>query len=98
MKFDWTLKCETSFWKLKEMLTSAPVLKIVNPNENFMLCTNTYQQGIGGMLTQNGHVICYEFRMLKEHEKNYAAHDLELATIVHALKIQRYYLTGINLN
>ena len=34
MKFDWTFKCETSFQNLKEMLTSAPVLKIVNPNEN----------------------------------------------------------------
>ena len=43
---------------------------------------------------QEGNVICYEFRKLKEHEKNYATHDLELATIVHALKMWRNYLLG----
>jgi hypothetical protein len=30
----------------------------------------------------------------KEHEENYPTHDLELATVVHALKIWRYYLIG----
>ena len=43
---------------------------------------------------QDNHVICYESRNLKEHEKNYATHDLELATIVHALNIWRHYLMG----
>ena len=31
---------------------------------------------------------------LKEHEKNYATHDLELVAIVHALKKWRNYLMG----
>jgi hypothetical protein len=31
---------------------------------------------------------------LKEHERNYGTHDLELATIVHALKKWRHYLMG----
>ena len=31
---------------------------------------------------------------LKEHERNYATHDLELASIVHALKMWRHYLMG----
>ena len=52
------------------------------------------KQGIGGVLTQNGQVICYESRKLKEHKQNCATHDLELATIVHALKIWRHYLMG----
>ena len=54
INFHWTFKCETSFQKLKEMLTSAPVLKIVKPDENFMVCIDACQQGIGGVLTQNG--------------------------------------------
>jgi hypothetical protein len=41
---------------------------------------------------QNGIVICYESRKLKEHERNYATHDLELATIVPALRKWRHYL------
>ena len=31
---------------------------------------------------------------LKDHEKNYSTHDLELAAIVHALKMWRHYLMG----
>jgi hypothetical protein len=39
-------------------------------------------------------VVCYESKKLKDHEKNYATHDLELAAIVHALKKWRHYLMG----
>jgi hypothetical protein len=31
---------------------------------------------------------------LGKHEQNYPTHDLELATVVHALKIWRYYIMG----
>ena len=44
---------------------------------------------------QNNHVICYESRYLKEHEKKYATHDLDLESIVHALKMWRHYLMCI---
>ena len=43
---------------------------------------------------QEGFMVCYESRKLKEHEKNYATHDLELASIVHDLKMWRHYLMG----
>jgi hypothetical protein len=38
--------------------------------------------------------ICYESRKLKEHERHYATHDLELVAIVHALNMWRRYLMG----
>ena len=43
---------------------------------------------------QDGKVIAYASRQLKSHEQNYPTHDLELAAVVHALKIWRYYLIG----
>ena len=43
---------------------------------------------------QEGKVVAYASRQLKPHEKNYPTHDLELATIVFALKIWRHYLYG----
>ena len=43
---------------------------------------------------QNGKVIAYASRQLRSHELNYPTHDLELAAIVHALKIWRHYLYG----
>jgi hypothetical protein len=70
------------------------VLKIVDPNEIFMVCTDTCKEGLGGFLTQNGHFIGYESRKLKEHERNYATHNLELVAIVHALRMWNHYLLG----
>jgi hypothetical protein len=72
---------------LKEILTSAPILKIVYRDEDFVLCTNSCEEGLGGVVTQKDHVVCHESRKLKEHERNYATHKLNLATIVHALKM-----------
>jgi hypothetical protein len=93
-KFEWTLKCENNFNLLKELLTSAPVLKIDDPNESFVVCIDACKEGLEGVLTQNGHVIGYESRKLKEHERNYATHDLELVAIVHTLRMWRNSLMG----
>jgi hypothetical protein len=81
---------------LKQLLTNAPILRIVDPNEDFIVCTDACKEGIGGFLRQNGYVVCYESRKLKDHEIHYATHDLELASIVHALKKWRHYLMGNN--
>jgi hypothetical protein len=43
---------------------------------------------------QNGRVIAYASHRLKDHEQRYPTHDLELAAVVHALKIWRHYLIG----
>ena len=41
---------------------------------------------------QDDRVVAYASRQLKKHEENYPTHDLELAEVVHALKIWRHYL------
>jgi hypothetical protein len=94
VNFQWTLDCEKSFQHLKQLLTSAPILRITEPNEDFIICTDACKEGLGGVLSQNGFVICYESIKLKEHERHYATHDLELATIVHALRKWTHYLMG----
>jgi hypothetical protein len=88
-RFGWTLDCEMSFQHLKILLSSASILRIADPYEDVMVCTNACK-GLGGVLSQNEHVICYESRKLKEHQRLYANHDLELEAIVHALKILRH--------
>jgi hypothetical protein len=79
---------------LKQLLSNAPILRIADPNLDFVVCAYACKEGLGGFLSQNGFVICYESRKLKEHENNYATHDLELAAIVHALRKWRHYLIG----
>ena len=43
---------------------------------------------------QDGKVIAYASRQLKPHEKKYPVYDLELATVILALKLWRHYLFG----
>ena len=80
MKFEWNPKCEDSFEILKELLTSALVLNIAYPKGNFVVSMNACKKGIGGVLMHDGHVINYESRKLKEHENNYATHDLDIGS------------------
>ena len=59
-----------------------------------MVCTDACGQGIGGVLMQDSHMVCYESIKMNDHEKNDDTYDLELAAIVHALKMWRHYLMG----
>ena len=79
---------------VKKLLTSAPVLNIAYPKKDFVVCMDACIEGLGGALMQEGFFICYNSRRLKEHENNYGSHDLELLSIVHALKMWRHYLLG----
>jgi hypothetical protein len=58
------------------------------------VCTDACKEGLGGVLTQNGHAIFYESRKLKEHGINYGTQELEISTIVHMLKMWRHYIVG----
>jgi hypothetical protein len=93
-KFMWTLKCEESFQIIKKKLTTALVLTLPDIHRNFIIFCDASRQGLGCVLMQNEEVIAYASRLLKPHEQNYPTHDLELASIVHALKIWRHYLIG----
>ena len=50
IKFEWTSKCEESFQRLKNLLTSAPVLKVADLEKDFVVCTDACGQGIVGVL------------------------------------------------
>ena len=45
------------------------------------------KDGLGCVLIQSEKVVAYGSRQLKNHERSYPTHDMELATIVFALKI-----------
>ena len=66
-------------------MTSAPILVVPNPIGDFMVCIDASLEGVGAMLMQDGRLIAYDSKKLKEHELNYPTHDLELAAMMHAL-------------
>ncbi|WVZ81516.1 hypothetical protein U9M48_028883 [Paspalum notatum var. saurae] len=92
--FTWGPKCEEGFQELKKLLTTAPVLAQPDVTKPFDVYCDASGQGLGCVLMQEGRVIAYASRQLRKHEANYPTHDLELAAVVHALKIWRHYLLG----
>ena len=93
-KFIWNEACEQSFQKLKECLTSALVLALLEDIGLFTVYCDASRIGLGCVLMQNGRVIAYASRKLRKHEENCSTYDLELATVIFALKIWRHYLYG----
>ncbi|WVZ76070.1 hypothetical protein U9M48_024072 [Paspalum notatum var. saurae] len=90
----WSSNCEEAFQTLKKLLTSAPVLAQPDVTKPFDMYCDASGNGLGRVLMQEGRVIAYASRQLRKHEANYPTHDLELAAVVHALKIWRHYLLG----
>nr|KYP54905.1 Retrovirus-related Pol polyprotein from transposon 17.6 [Cajanus cajan] len=84
--------CERSFDELKKRLTTSPVLVLPDSGEPFDVYCDASHQGLGCVLMKNRKVVAYASRQLKNHERNYPTHDLELAAVVVALKIWRHYL------
>ena len=45
VKFQWTKKCQNSFEQLKLKLSTTPIIKIANPNKEFVVCTDACREG-----------------------------------------------------
>lgn len=44
------------------------MLKIANLDKEFMVYIDDCKRGLGGVLMQEGHVVCYESKKLNENE------------------------------
>jgi len=87
VKFVWSEECEVAFTTLRHLLTTAPVLAQPDIEKPFDVFCDASGTGLGCVLMQEGRVIAYASRQLRKHEANYPTHDLELAAVVHALKL-----------
>ena len=79
---------------MKKGLTTAPILIVPIQGQRYTAYCDASRDGLGYVLKQFGRVVAYGSRQLKNHEQNYPTHDLELASIVLALKIWHHYLYG----
>jgi hypothetical protein len=62
--------------------------------KSFSIYCDALGLGIGCVLMQDARMVAYASRQLRKHEVNYLTHDLELAVVVHNLKIWMHYLLG----
>ena len=49
-KLLWKTKCEESFQNIKQLLMTAPIIRVVDPSGDFVVCTDARKEGIGGVL------------------------------------------------
>jgi hypothetical protein len=49
-KFMWTQECEERSQTLKHLLAHTPMLKIINPEADFLMCTDSCKEGLRGVL------------------------------------------------
>nr|GEU29451.1 putative reverse transcriptase domain-containing protein [Tanacetum cinerariifolium] len=92
VKFDWGDKKEAAFQLIKQKFCSSLILALPKESEDFLIYCDASYKGLGVVLTQREKDIAYASRQLEIHEKNYTTHDLELGSLVFALKIYRHYL------
>lgn len=95
----WTPSCQTSFDKLKHMLTVAPVLQAPCMDRPFRIETDASDFGLGAVLSQpnehgDWHPIAYESRKFSSEERSYPVQERELLAILHALRTWRYLVEG----
>jgi hypothetical protein len=73
-------------------LTTSPVLAQLDITKSFDVYYDASNTRLGCVLMQEGCLIAYSSRQLRLHEEYYPTHDLELATVVHALRTWWHYL------
>jgi hypothetical protein len=98
--FLWDNKCDAVFEALKTAFTTAPILKIADPCQPFVLECDCSDFALGAVLLQvcdkdcKLHPIAFLSRSLIQSEKNYKIFDKELLAIVASFKEWRHYLEG----
>lgn len=73
------------------------MLTILNSEDKFTIYNDASMTSIGYVLMQEKKAVAYVSSQLKLYERNCPTHNLELATVIFALKISRHYLyeTGV---
>ncbi|KAI3669358.1 hypothetical protein L6452_40591 [Arctium lappa] len=98
VEFHFNEECKEAFDRLKEMLTSAPIIQPPDWTLPFEIMCDTSNHAVGAVLGQKigkaSHVIYYASKTLDNAQSNYSTTEKELLAIVFALDKFRSYLLG----
>jgi len=99
-KWQWEASEASAFRKIKELVTSAPVLTTPADNQPFRIEADSSDFATGAVLSQlsaeddKWHPVTYFSKSLSETERNYEIHDKEMLAIIRALEEWRHFLEG----
>jgi hypothetical protein len=98
MNVDWKQEHERAFKVLRDLLTSAPILRLPNLQLPFILRTDASDVGVGAMLLQKHSdgvfPVAFASKKLLQREKNYSVIERECLAIVFGIKKFEKYLYG----
>ena len=98
-KFEWSLECQSSFDKLRSVLTNYPVLRAPNWERVFILATDASDIGVGAVLMQCDslgieHPVSYFSKKLSSAQRKYSTVEKETLSLILALQHFEVYLSG----
>lgn len=99
-RFLWNDVAETAFSTLKMMFTTAPILRLPNPDFQYILEVDASNSAIGAILSQREsllhplHPVAFHSRAFTPAELNYPVGEKELLAIKDALEHWRHLLEG----
>ncbi|KAK0591059.1 hypothetical protein LWI29_035067 [Acer saccharum] len=98
IEFDFDEKCMAAFKELKELLTTAPIMRPPDWSLPFELMCDASDYAVGAVLGQRvdkiPHAIYYASRTLTDAQLNYSTTEKELLAVIFALEKFRSYLIG----
>lgn len=82
--FQWTSGSQETLKCLKQVMSSCPVLALLDFTQPFVLECDASREDIGVVMMQGGHPIAFESQKLLPHEQIYSIYDKETLAIMHA--------------
>ena len=93
-KWEWDAECQAAFQKLKDAITSEPVLRLPDLELSFEVDMDASDKALGGVLVQEGHPVAFESKKLCAAEQRYSTHEKEMTAVIHCLETWKHYLMG----
>ena len=90
--FIWNPEHQRSFEAVKQEITQVPVLTYYDTEKPNCIQCDASSRGLGAVLMQDGHPVCYASRSLTETEQRYCNIERELLAVVWSLEKFSYYV------
>ena len=92
--YEWKEPQQQAYQELKRRITSAPVLALPDPGQEFLLTTDASDQGVGSVLSQGGRPIAFFSKRLNPAQSRYTTGEKELMAVVLSLEHFRHLVDG----
>ena len=90
--FVWDTPQQEAFGKLKDVISSSPVLPYFDNSKPTILNVDTSSTGLGAIVMQNGKPIAYGSRLLTDSERRYANIEREMLAIAWGWGVEKFYM------